>query len=125
VSEDGRAILEVSDRLIPGCRLLDRLELFRLAKAAKRSKTAALFFIDRKNSGAALMTETRMESQVVSAVSNLLANTPLEKAMYETSRGNAMRIWRRHNYREKPGRERVDRGKTECDRSGGIRPLPL
>ena len=33
--------------------------------------------------GAALMTETRMESQVVSAVSNLLANTPLEKAMYE------------------------------------------
>jgi aminobenzoyl-glutamate utilization protein B len=33
--------------------------------------------------GAALMTETRMESQVVSAVSNLLANTPLEKAMYD------------------------------------------
>jgi aminobenzoyl-glutamate utilization protein B len=29
------------------------------------------------------MTETRMESQVVSAVSNLLANTPLEKAMYD------------------------------------------
>ncbi len=33
--------------------------------------------------GAALMTETRMELQVVSAVSNLLANTPLEKAMYD------------------------------------------
>src|SRR6202046_5043259 len=33
--------------------------------------------------GAALMTETRMESQVVSAVSNLLANAPLEKAMYD------------------------------------------
>src|SRR5271170_2798410 len=33
--------------------------------------------------GAALMTETRVESQVVSAVSNLLANTPLEKAMYD------------------------------------------
>src|SRR5689334_11084864 len=33
--------------------------------------------------GAALMTETRMESQVVSAVSNLLANTPLEKAMHD------------------------------------------
>ena len=33
--------------------------------------------------GAALMSETRVESQVVSAVSNLLANTPLEKAMYE------------------------------------------
>jgi aminobenzoyl-glutamate utilization protein B len=34
--------------------------------------------------GAALMTETRMESQVVSAVSNLLANTPLEKAMQDS-----------------------------------------
>src|SRR6478735_4807408 len=33
--------------------------------------------------GAALMTETRVETQVVSAVSNLLANTPLEKAMYD------------------------------------------
>jgi aminobenzoyl-glutamate utilization protein B len=33
--------------------------------------------------GAALMTETRVESQVVSAVSNLLANTPLERAMYD------------------------------------------
>src|ERR1700739_4907873 len=33
--------------------------------------------------GAALMTETRMESQVVSAGSHLLANTPLEKAMYD------------------------------------------
>ena len=38
--------------------------------------------------GAALMTETRVESQVVSAVSNLLANTPLEKAMYD----NLMRL---------------------------------
>jgi hypothetical protein len=28
----------------------DRLELFRLATAGKRSKTALLFFIDRKNS---------------------------------------------------------------------------
>jgi aminobenzoyl-glutamate utilization protein B len=33
--------------------------------------------------GAALMSETRVESEVVSAVSNLLANTPLEKAMYD------------------------------------------
>jgi aminobenzoyl-glutamate utilization protein B len=33
--------------------------------------------------GAALMTETPVESQVVSAVSNLLTNTPLEKAMYD------------------------------------------
>ena len=38
--------------------------------------------------GAALMTETRVESQVVSAVSNLLANTPLEKAMHD----NLMRL---------------------------------
>jgi aminobenzoyl-glutamate utilization protein B len=33
--------------------------------------------------GAALMTETRVEAQVVSAVSNLLANTPLERAMQD------------------------------------------
>ncbi|MBP0445203.1 amidohydrolase [Roseomonas sp. SSH11] len=33
--------------------------------------------------GAALMTETRVETAVVSAVSNLLGNTPLEKAMYD------------------------------------------
>src|SRR5580700_11151955 len=32
--------------------------------------------------GAALMTETSVATQVVSAVSNLLGNTPLEKAMY-------------------------------------------
>ena len=32
--------------------------------------------------GAALMTETRVEMQVVSAVSNLLANVPLEEAMF-------------------------------------------
>lgn len=38
--------------------------------------------------GAALMTETRVESNVVSAVSNLLANTPLEKAMHD----NLMRL---------------------------------
>ena len=33
--------------------------------------------------GAALMTETRVKAQVVSAVSNLLGNTPLEKAMHD------------------------------------------
>jgi aminobenzoyl-glutamate utilization protein B len=33
--------------------------------------------------GAALMTETRVEAQVVSAVSNLLGNTPLERAMQD------------------------------------------
>ena len=34
--------------------------------------------------GAALMTETSVTTKVVSAVSNLLANTPLEQAMYAT-----------------------------------------
>ena len=38
--------------------------------------------------GAALMSETRVESKVVSAVSNLLANTPLERAMHD----NLMRL---------------------------------
>ncbi|MBV8457453.1 MAG: amidohydrolase [Acetobacteraceae bacterium] len=38
--------------------------------------------------GAALMTETRVEHRVVSAVSNLLGNTPLEKAMHD----NLMRL---------------------------------
>ncbi len=33
--------------------------------------------------GAALMTETSVETQVISAVSNLLGNTPLEKTMYD------------------------------------------
>lgn len=33
--------------------------------------------------GAALMTETTVQAKVVSAVSNLLANTPLEKALYD------------------------------------------
>ncbi|MBN8888835.1 MAG: amidohydrolase, partial [Rhodospirillales bacterium] len=33
--------------------------------------------------GAALMTETKVEHQVISAVSNLLGNTPLEHAMYD------------------------------------------
>jgi aminobenzoyl-glutamate utilization protein B len=38
--------------------------------------------------GAALMTETTVQTSVVSAVSNLLGNTPLEKAMHE----NLMRL---------------------------------
>src|SRR5260370_42307745 len=33
--------------------------------------------------GAALMTETHVEFKVISAVSNLLANTPLEKTMHD------------------------------------------
>jgi aminobenzoyl-glutamate utilization protein B len=38
--------------------------------------------------GAALMAETRVENRVISAVSNLLGNTPLEKAMHD----NLMRL---------------------------------
>jgi aminobenzoyl-glutamate utilization protein B len=38
--------------------------------------------------GAALMTETRVDMQVISAVSNLMGNTPLEKAMHD----NFMRL---------------------------------
>ena len=38
--------------------------------------------------GAALMTETRMEQRVISGVSNLLGNTPMEKAMHD----NLMRL---------------------------------
>ncbi|HVC60278.1 MAG TPA: M20 family metallopeptidase [Acetobacteraceae bacterium] len=34
--------------------------------------------------GAALMTETSVQTQVISAVSNLLGNTPLEKAMHDS-----------------------------------------
>ncbi|ANF56158.1 M20 family metallopeptidase [Halotalea alkalilenta] len=37
--------------------------------------------VEKIAQGAALMTETRVESKVVSAVSNLLGNTPLERAM--------------------------------------------
>jgi aminobenzoyl-glutamate utilization protein B len=33
--------------------------------------------------GAALMTETSVSTKVVSAVSNLMGNTPLEKAMFD------------------------------------------
>ena len=38
--------------------------------------------------GAALMTETRVEQRVISGVSNLLGNTPMEKAMHD----NLMRL---------------------------------
>jgi aminobenzoyl-glutamate utilization protein B len=38
--------------------------------------------VDNVAKGAALMTETRVERKVVSAVSNLLGNTPLEAAMH-------------------------------------------
>src|SRR6201995_161131 len=38
--------------------------------------------------GAALMTETKVEMKIISAVSNLLANTPLEQVMYD----NLMRL---------------------------------
>jgi aminobenzoyl-glutamate utilization protein B len=55
--------------------LIRASDLPELARLAERVRKIA--------QGAALMTETRAESQVVSAVSNLLANTPLEKAMYD------------------------------------------
>ena len=38
--------------------------------------------VEKIAEGAALMTETRVESKVVSAVSNMLGNTPLEEAMH-------------------------------------------
>ncbi len=55
--------------------LIRASDLPELARLAERVRKIA--------QGAALMTETRAESQVVSAVSNLLANTPLEKVMYD------------------------------------------
>jgi aminobenzoyl-glutamate utilization protein B len=39
--------------------------------------------VDRIAEGAALMTETRVERRVVSGMSNLLGNTPLERAMFD------------------------------------------
>ena len=41
--------------------------------------------------GAALMTETSVQAQVVSAVSNLLGNPALERAMQDNSSGSARR----------------------------------
>ena len=43
--------------------------------------------------GAALMTGTRVEIEVLSAVSNLLANTPLEQAMYATMQRLGTPAW--------------------------------
>ncbi len=45
--------------------------------------TALLERVKKIGEGAALMTETRVEMRVVSAVSNLMPNPPLEKAMYD------------------------------------------
>ena len=45
--------------------------------------TALVTRVRKVAEGAALMTETTVSSQVVSAVSNLLANTPLEQAMHD------------------------------------------
>ena len=42
--------------------------------------------VDRIAEGAALMTETTVERRVVSAMSNLLGNTPLEQAMFDNLR---------------------------------------
>jgi aminobenzoyl-glutamate utilization protein B len=53
--------------------------LIRASNLPELSKLVAR--VHRIADGAALMTETRVETQVVSAVSNLLANTPLERTM--------------------------------------------
>ena len=45
--------------------------------------TALVARVRKVADGAALMTETTVSSQVVSAVSNLMANTPLEQAMHD------------------------------------------
>src|SRR6201996_5573277 len=55
-----------------------------LIRAATLPELAGLIARVRKIAdGAALMTETTVTAQVVSAVSNLLANTPLERAMQD------------------------------------------
>ena len=78
--------------------------------------------------GAALMTETRVESQVVSAVSNLLANTPLERAMHDNlaaPRPAAVRRCGSRGRREIPGdadatrtsRRRIAASACRCSRA--------
>ena len=55
-----------------------------LVRAATLPELSALIGRVRKIAdGAALMTETKVTAEVVSAVSNLLANTPLERAMQD------------------------------------------
>jgi aminobenzoyl-glutamate utilization protein B len=55
-----------------------------LIRASTLPELSALIGRVRKIAdGAALMTETKVTAQVVSAVSNLLANTPLERAMQD------------------------------------------
>ena len=55
-----------------------------LIRAADLAQLNALVArVRRIADGAALMTETSVATQVVSAVSNLLANTPLEQAMHD------------------------------------------
>jgi aminobenzoyl-glutamate utilization protein B len=44
---------------------------------------ALLARVQKCAQGAALMTETRMEARIISAVSNLVGNTPLERAMQD------------------------------------------
>jgi aminobenzoyl-glutamate utilization protein B len=45
--------------------------------------TALVERVKKVAQGAALMTETKVDMQVISAVSNLMGNTPLEKAMHD------------------------------------------
>src|SRR5262249_24790495 len=55
-----------------------------LIRARNRPELTRLIERVRKIAdGAVLMTETAVKAQVVSAVSNLLGNTPLEKAMHD------------------------------------------
>ncbi len=55
-----------------------------LIRAAELPELQALAArVDRVAEGAALMTETRMERSVVSAMSNLLGNSPLERTMFD------------------------------------------
>ena len=66
--------------------------------------------------GAALMTETRVKAQVVSAVSNLMGNTPMEKAMHD----NLLRLGPAAVRR---GRSRVRREDPGDAERGGYRSL--
>ena len=54
--------------------------------------------------GAALMTETAVKAQVVSAVSNLLGNTPLEKAMHDNLQRLGAAAVRRGGPRRSPAK---------------------
>ena len=70
--------------------------------------------------GAALMTETTVEAQVVSAVSNLLGNTPLEKAMHDNLRAPRPAALRRRATAPSP--RKIQATLTEEDIDGVLPP---